>query len=191
VSDLTFAQASRRNFTLPIVIAVVVLGVAGGLIYYWLPKTDADARITGVVVHPIKTVYKAPDDMRAGAHHKVQDVNEADLYVIPMVRIENHLGVPIDLKDFTVSLVTAQGGLSTSAVEKGDLSTVFQAYPEIKPLMGTPLLRETSVPAKQGVQGTLLLQFPVQATVWEQRQSATLTIDFYRQTSITIPFPKP
>jgi len=191
VTDLTFAQAPRRNLSVPIVIAVAVLGIAGGLIYHSIPKTDAEASITGVVVHPIQTVYKKPADIGAAYRAKVHDVAVADLYLIPTVRIDDHLGVPLDLKDFTMSFTSASGELQTGAIEQGDLATVYQVFPEIKPLMGTPLLRETSVPPKKSVAGTLLFQLPVPKEMWEQRQAATLTIDFYRQASITVPFPKP
>jgi hypothetical protein len=176
--------------TLPILIAVAVLGVAAGWIYHRIPQTDAAASITEVVVHPIQTVFKKPADIGAAYRNKVHDVAVADLYLISTVRIENHLGVPMDLKDFTISFTSTSGELQTGAIEVADLATVYQVFPEIKPLMGTPLLRETSVPPKESVEGTLLFQLPVPKEMWEQRQAAMLTIDFYRQASITIPFPK-
>ena len=189
MSSLTFAQSARRNLAVPILIAVIVLGIAGDVAYRLIPHSDAGAAITHVIVHPSDVVLKAQPG--SGAFKVLKpNVTETDLYIIPTVHIDDHLGVPLFLKDFHVVVATPGGEINTSAVEQNDLPIVYNAFPEIKPLMGTPLLRETSVAPKQSVEGNLLLHFTMPQSVWDSRQSAALTIDFYHQDSITVPFPK-
>lgn len=187
----SFAQPASRNLALPILIAVLVLGVGAALAYHFIPRSEASATITGVLVHPIKTTFKQEAQNNGFKVMKQKEVSEFDLYIIPTVRIDDHLSIPLFLKDFTVTLTTPDGELHASAIEQSDLPTVYNAFPDIKPLMPTPLLRESSVAPKQSAEGTLLLQFPIPQSTWDTRQSATLTIDFYHQPSLTIPFPKP
>jgi hypothetical protein len=191
VSSLTFAQPARRGLTIPILIAVALLAIAAAIAYRIIPHTDADARITHVIVHPTHVVLKSQTGRGAFKILKQQNITESDLYIIPTLHIDDHLGVPLFLKDFHVVVETPSGQVHASAVEQNDLSIVYNAFPEIEPLMGTPLLRETSVAPKHSVDGNLLLHFTMPQSVWDGRQSAALTIDFYHQDSITIPFPKP
>ncbi len=190
MSELTFSQPARSNLILPILIAVVVLGVGGGLLFHFMPHKTADLAITQTQVYPIHVEYKR---QQAGGF-KVLDnssTSEDDLYVVPTLRIEDKLGMPLYIKDFTATLNTASGEIHTSAIEKTDLDTVFAAYPAVKPLVGTPLLRETAIAPDKPTEGTLLLQFPITKAAWDGRQSASITIDFYHQPSLTVAIPKP
>jgi len=190
VSDLSFAQPERRNYAVPILIALVLLGTAGGLIYREFAKRVVLAAVTRTTLHPIKVTYKRPP--QTGSFRLLANQQgERDLYVIPDVRIENHLTVPLFLKDFTVTMTLADGQMRTAAIEKNDLEIVYASFPEIKPLMGTPLLRETEIAPGQTAEGTLLAQFAIPESTWDKRQSASITIDFYHQDSMTIPIPKP
>jgi hypothetical protein len=190
VSDITFAQSERRNYAVPILVALVVLGVVGGLLYRNYSRRVVIATVTHATLHPITVSYKrAPQtgSFRVLANQQ----GESDLYVVPDLKIENHLTVPVFLKDFTVTVTLADGELRTAAIEKNDLNIVYASFPEIKPLMTTPLLRETEIAPGQTAEGTLLAQFAIPQSTWEQRKSASVTIDFYHQDSMTIPFPKP
>ncbi len=190
MTDIAFSQPERRNYTLPILVALVLLGIAGGLIYRTFSKRVVIAAVTHTTLHPIKVTYKrAPQtgSFRVLANQQ----GESDLYIIPSLRIENHLTVPLFLKDFTITMTIADGELRTAAIEKNDLDIVYASFPELKPLMATPLLRETELAPGQTVEGTLLAQFAVPQSTWDKRQSATVTVDFYHQDSMTIPIPKP
>jgi hypothetical protein len=188
VSPLTFAQYSRRNYTVPILIAVAVIGLAAGLVYRTLAARTVTATVTQTTAHPVQVLYKQPI---SGAFKVVgqNKAGETDLYLISTVRIENHLTDPLFLKDFTLSFTAPDGERHTGAIEKNDLDTVYTAFPEIKPLMATPLLRESEIAPGATAQGTVLAQFPIPQSLWDQRQSATLTIDLYHQPSINIPIP--
>ena len=190
MTDLTFSQPERRNYAVPILVALVILGVAGGLLYRKYSRRVVLATVTHTTVHPITIKYKK--QAQTGSFKVIGGPQgESDLYVIPSLRIENHLTVPLFLKDFTITMDLADGEVRAMAIEKNDLNTVYASFPEMKPLMGTPLLRETEVAPGQTVEGTLLAQFPVPQSTWDKRQSATITVDFYHQDSMTIPIPKP
>jgi len=190
VAEFTFAQTARRNYTVPVLIALAVLGVAAALVYRAQAGRTVIATVTHTTAHPVQVLYRQPF---SGAFKVVgqNKAGETDLYLIYTVRIENHLTDPLFLKDFTLSFITPEGERHTSAIEKNDLDIVYAAFPEIKSLMATPLLRESEIQPGTTAEGTVLAQFPVPETVWNQRQSATLTIDLYHQPSIIIPIPKP
>jgi hypothetical protein len=190
VTDLTFAQAARRNYTVPIVAALVVLGIAGGVLYRHMVKQIVIGTVTHTAVYPVHV--KPRNQPQTGSFKIVdQGSSEQDLYVALTMRIENHLTVPLFLKDFTITLTTPEGEISTIAIEKQDLNTVYTAFPDMKPLMTSPLLRETDVPPGETREGTLLAQFAIPRKLWDERKSATITVDFYHQDSMTIPVPKP
>jgi hypothetical protein len=188
VAQLTFAQSERRNYTVPILISLALLGVAAGLLYHAFAGKTVIAIVTHTTAHPVQVLYQQPI---TGAFKVVgqNKPGETDLYLISTVRIEDHLTDPLFLKDFTVSFTAPDGERHTSAIEKNDLDIVYNAFPEIKPLMASPLLRESEIAPGTTAEGTILAQFPIPQSIWDHRQSATLTIDFYHQPSMTIPIP--
>ena len=190
VVELNFSQPERRNYLVPIFVALAVLALAGGVVYRTLSKRVVNAAVTHTTVHPIHVVYTK--QAQTGSFKVLGGPqSESDLYLIPSVRIENHLAVPLFLKDFTITMTGADGELHTSAIEKNDLEVVYASFPEIKPLMGTPLLRDEEIAPGATVEGTVLAQFTIPQKMWDERQSATLTVDLYHQDSMTLPIPKP
>jgi len=188
VAPLTFAQSERRNYTVPILISLAVLGVAAAIVYRAQAGRTVIATVTHTTAHPVQVLYRQPF---SGAFKVVgpNKAGETDLYLISTVRIENRLTDPLFLKDFTVSFTAPDGERHTSAIEKNDLEIVYTAFPEIKPLMASPLLRESEIAPGATAEGTVLAQFPIPESVWDHRQSAALTIDFYHQPPLTIPIP--
>ena len=113
------------------------------------------------------------------------------LEVLARVHLDNPLKVALTLNDFTATITAADGSqMKVGAVEKPDLATVFTAFPALKGMVGTPLLRETTIAPGQNADGTILLQFPVSKTAWDQRQTAIVTIEFYREPPVTVTIPK-
>jgi len=190
VAELTFAQPERRSYIVPVLVVVVLFGVAAALIYRKMAQRTLVATVTQTIAHPVKVFYKAAPQSSSFKVLKVQE-GESDLYLVPTVRIENHLDVPMYLKDFTVTFDTAEGEMHTSAIEKNDLDAVYSSFPEIRSLMAKPLLRETSIAPGATAEGTLLAQFAIPQSTWDERKSATVTIDFYHAPSMTIPISKP
>jgi Domain of unknown function (DUF4352) len=191
VSDLTFAQPDRRNFALPILLALGVLAVAAGLLAYFFPYKKPQVALTHSTIYIGHTVFEKQNFQNGTKVVGQGPSTEDDLYVIATVHIQNPLKVPLTLNDFTATLTGADGSqMQTSGVEKNQLDSVFIAFPELKPMTGTPLLRETVIAPGQSADGTILFQLPVAKTTWDQRQSATFSIDFYRESPVLVTIPK-
>jgi hypothetical protein len=183
---LTFAQSERPTLLGPIAIAVAVLLAAGVGFYLYIPHRLADITVTHTAVLPIHTIIQT--DSKLIGH---QQQPEDDLYVLATVRIANRLRIPLFLSDITSTLTTANDSVTTtSAIEKNDLSSVYTAFPAIQPLTGPPLLREATIEPGMPAEGMVLLRFPLTRSDWNNRKSATLTLTFYHQSSITLTIPK-
>ncbi len=184
VSDIRFAQPARRNLLAPVLIAFVVLGIVLALVLRYTPHRTADLTITKTAVYPAHTVFKS-DSILVG-----RDRAQDDLYVLVNLRIDDRLNLPLFLKDFTATLTTFDGEeFHTSATEKQDFDTLYEAFPAVKKLSSTPLLRETLIEPGKSAEGMVLLHFPVAAEAWDRRRSAVLSVDLYHQGPITITIP--
>jgi hypothetical protein len=191
VPEPTFAQPDRRNFALPILLALGTLAIAAGLLAYFFPYKKPQVAITHSVVYVAHTVFEKQKFDNGTQVVGQGPSTEDDLYVLETVRIENPLKVPLSLNDFTATLTGADGSqMQTSAIEKNQLDTVFTAFPALKSMTGTPLLRETTIAPGQSTEGTILLQFPVAKSTWDQRQAATFSIEFYRESPVVVTIPK-
>jgi hypothetical protein len=176
VAQLTFAQPGHRNLLAPVLLAFLILGILLALVIRATPRRTADLTITHTVVVPIHTVLKS-DSIVVG-----KDQSQDDLYVLATLRIADNLHLPLFLKNFTATLTTAEGEeLTTSAIEKQDLPTVYAAFPTLHSLASTPLLRESMIDPGQSAEGMILLHFPITQAVWDHRRNATLNIDLYHQ----------
>jgi hypothetical protein len=185
VSELKFSQPARRNLLAPVLVAFVILGIAIALVLRYTPHTIADLTILRTAVYPTHTLYKS-DTMVVG-----RDQAQDDLYVLTTIRIEDRLNLPIFLKDFTATLLTADGDqVTTSAVQKTDLENLYTTFPALKPLSSAPLLRETLIDPGHSAEGMILLHFPVTEEEWNHRRSAILHIDLYHQGPISITIPQ-
>lgn len=188
--DLSFAQPARRSFALPLAISILLLALVAVLLFRLLPQKTADVSVSRLSAYPSHVVFKS-DSIVVG-----QDQAQDTMYVLATVRITDHLKLPLFLKDFTATLVPSDGGpLSpVSAVEKGDLATVFSTFPAVAKLAAAqgapPLTRETEIQPGQTAEGWLLLSFPVSEKIWNERQAATISVDLYHQPALTVPIPK-
>jgi hypothetical protein len=192
VPEPTFAQPDRRNFALPLLLALGVLAIAAGLLAYFFPYKKPQLTITHSAVYLGHTVFER-QNFENGTNVVGQGPStEDDLYVLETVHIENPLKVPLTLNDFTATLTATDGSqMKIGAIEKPELPTVFTAFPALKPLVAMPLLRETTIAPGQSADGVIVLPFPVAKSTWDQRQSAILTIEFYRESPVNLTIPKP
>ena len=189
VADLSFAQPARRNLLAPISIALLVLAATAFLLFRLLPRDTAEITVPRVTTYASHLVFKS-DSIVVG-----RDQTQDTLYTLVTVRITDHLKLPLFLKDFTATLTMAEGSTPpVSAIEKGDLPSVFATFPAVQKLAAAqgvpPLYRETQINPGQTIEGYLLLQFPVTEKQWNERQAATLSIDLYHQSAITVEIPK-
>jgi hypothetical protein len=186
MSELTFSQSERRSILGPILVALAVLFVAGYGVYLYLPHRVADLSVTHTAYLPTHTVIESGSKV-IGHETETQEA----LYVLPTVRIEDKLHVPLFISDITATLTTADDSVvNTSAITKADLDAVYTTFPALKPLATTPLLRESSVPTGGAAEGMVMFSFPVTEADWKNRKSATVTVEFYHQGSFTVTIPK-
>jgi len=184
VSDPKFAQSARSNLLAPVLIAFLLLGIALALVLRYTPHKVADIAIVHTAVYPAHTVFKS-ETILVG-----RDRSQDDLYVLVTVTVTDRLNLPIFLKDFTGTLVTADGEeVAGTAAQKGELDNLYTTFPALRPLASAPLLRETLISPNNSESGMVLLHFPVAAETWNRRRSAALNIDLYHQgpMSVTIP----
>jgi hypothetical protein len=176
VSDLKFAQPVRRNLLVPVLLAFLILGIILALVLRFTPHKTAELAITRTVVFPTHTVFKSETIVVSSQH------TEDDLYVLTTLHIDDRLHLPLFLKDFTATLTTADGEqITTSAIEKRDLDTVYTSFPDLKAVATEPLLRDSIVNPGESAEGMILLHFPVTKDVWDRCRSAMLNVDLYHQ----------
>jgi hypothetical protein len=192
VSEPNFAQPARRNLALPLILAVAVLASAGAMLAYFFPSKAPQVALTHSTVYVGRTVFEK-QTFQNGSHVVGQGPSEEqDLYVVATVHIDNPLKTTLYLDDLNATLTGADGSqMQTSAIGKQDLSSVYNAFPALKPMVVTPLVREAGIAPGQSTEGTVLLQFPVTKSIWDSRQSATLSVGFYHVAPITVALPKP
>jgi hypothetical protein len=191
VPDPVFAQPDRRNFALPILLALGILAIAAGLLAYFFPFKKPQIAITHSVVYVAHTVFEKQNFQNGTQVIGQGPSTEDDLYVLETVRIQNPFKTPLTLNDFTATLTGADGSqMQTSAIEKNQLDIVFTAFPALKSMTGTPLLRETTIAPGQSTEGTILLQFPIAKATWDQRQGATVSVEFYHESPVILTIPK-
>jgi hypothetical protein len=190
MSDLTFAQAERRNFLVPAIIAIVVLAVIALVVAHFynpVPPLAADITLTKVAYLPEHIVFHE-DSIVVG--HK--DPFEDDLYAVANVRIVNRLKVPLLLNDITILLTAPDGTQTTaSAANKKDLPNLYVTFPALKPVVSEPVLRGTKLQPGEQAEGMVLFTFPITQAVWDQRKSAVISFDFINQTPVEVTIPNP
>ncbi len=186
MADLNFTQQERRSYLVPALLALVVLAIFLGYFFWRTPMRMANATVTHVAVFPVHTTLDSGSHL-VGIGDQAQD----DLYVLVNVRIDNRLHIPLFLSDFNAAYTAPDDTVTeTNAVEANDLNNLALTFPAMKPLETTPLLRESTIPADSHAEGMVILHFLIPQSDWDQRKSATLTITFYHQGSMTIPIPK-
>jgi hypothetical protein len=185
MAELTFAQAERRSYLIPGLAVLAIVAIAAALIDKFTPHRIADLAVTHTIVIPIRTVTPSPMELSRGTY-PAQD----DLYILTTVRIDDKLRLPIVIKDITGKLTTPDGEDSTSAIEKTEFDNLYTTFPQLKPLAGPPLYRDTVVQPNGHADGMVLLHFPIDQATWDKRTSATITITTYSQGDLTVPIPK-
>jgi hypothetical protein len=187
MADLTFKQSESRNFLVPILIALVLVGAVAGYVYL-TPHRVADIAVTHTAVYPTHTVFKT-DSKLVGAKDEIQDA----LYVLATVRIDNHSKVPLKIDDLSGTLTPPDNTTDPStvtAIRKADYDGIYMTFPALKPMAGPPLLPETAIQPGDHAEGMVMLNFPNTEADWKQRKSATVTIGFYNQEPFTVTIPK-
>ncbi len=185
MSEPTFAQPERHSFAAPIVVALLVLGLAGLALRHMLPTAAVEAQIVSTAVLPEVTVFQS--DSRVLTPRETAHV----FFVASTVRIDNKGERPVSLEDFKLAFTSARGEQATpSAVYRSDLANLELMYPALTPLAGNLLLRDTVVAPGKSATGTLLFTLNIPESMWNSRKSAVLEIDPYHLDPIHLTIPK-
>ena len=182
-------ETKQRSMLLPILLALLVLAVAGT----WFAKTYVHASVGGAVdrvaLFPYHVEYKRPEGMMVGAN-----ATDDELYVIANVSLTDRTEVPLFLKELTGSFLGEDGSLfEAHLIDKNDLPRLMQMFPALKAKadsMGTqPLVREQTIPTGSTGRGYVVLLYNIPQSVWDKRKSAEVSVDFYHQDKVSLPIP--
>lgn len=184
MTDLKFAQPARRNLLAPVLIAFLLLGIAIALVIRYTPSRAVNLTLSHTSLFPTHTVFKS-DSIVVGS-----DKAEDNLYILTNLRVDDPLHLPLILKDFTATLITADDqNMTTSAVEEKELPNIYTSFPALKVRASKPLARDTLIAPGASAEGLILLQFPITKEVWDHRKSAVLHVDLYHQGTFPVSIP--
>jgi hypothetical protein len=166
------------NVILPIIIAVVVVGIAIFL-YAWLGEkpNPAAGEVTNVIAHPM---HRETSGLDAAGAAMPKDVFEQVL-VFAHVKLHNRTKEPLFLHQIMIN-ATLDDGIHTSYVAAPtEYDRAFMGYPEIAPLRGKPLNTEQTVEGGQTVEGDILASFRLTKQQWDARKGLDFTFGFRYQ----------
>ena len=184
MSELTFSQPERRSFLVPILSAIAAIALAIAVAIHFFPATTVNISHRHTDVLPTETVFKGSTVVGLSETQHV-------LFVAATIQVDNQLRVPVYLDDFHITLTDPSGAAMTvSADTPKDLPDLEVNYPGIKPLVGTPLVRNTEIDPAKSAEGTLLFALAIPKDVWDTRKSAVIKVDLYHQPAIYVTIPK-
>ncbi len=184
VPDLTFSQPERRSFLVPILLALAAIALAIGIAIRFFPSTTVNISHIHTDVLPTETVFKGSTIVGLNETNRI-------LFVASTIKVDNQLRVPIYLDDFHITLTDPSGAeMTVSADTPKDIPDAEANYPGIKPLITTPLVRNTEIDPAKSAQGTLLFPLTIRKEIWDARKSAVIKVDLYHQPAIYVTIPK-
>ena len=181
-----FTHSESRPIFPRVLLAIAALAIAAAVVIHFFPTRTV--KLTHIHTDLL------PEDAEFKSDSIVTGLNQTEhvLYIATTLRIDNQLHVPIFLNDFHLTFTNPDGAeLATTAYTKTDLPNLELTFPALKPLVGTPLSRETAINPGRSAQGTLLFALNLPQTLWDQRKSAVIQIELYHQPSAYLVIPKP
>jgi len=185
VSEPTFSQQQSRSLLVPALVAVALLAIAFFVARHFFAAPTLSAEHVRTEILPTVSVYKT-DTIVVGPN----ETNHT-LFVASTLRVGNQQAYPVSLDDFTLTLTDPSGAeLVERAIQKQDLPNLEIEFPKLKPLLATPLLRDTSIDPKKSVEGTVLFSLPISQSVWDSRGTAEIKVDIYHNHPLFLTIPK-
>ena len=180
-----FPQPERRSTLVPILVAIVAIAAAVLIGIHFFPATALNIVHLKTDVVETHTVYKT-DTKVVGVLPETQDI----LYIATSLRVENQHRGPISLDGYSLTFTNPDGAqLVVKAIEKGDIPSVEQTFPQLTPYLSKAMLRDTEVEAGQSATGTLVFPLQVPKAMWDARKSAVIQVDVYHQPSLYLTIP--
>lgn len=167
--------------------AVLVMLAIGAYVYFGEKPPVAVGEVTHLTAYPIHRVSNAiPEGSRAA---KVE-LNFDEIIVVAEVRLHNQTKGPLFLFDMAALLSLPGEEHRSLAANATDYNRVFVAYPQLVPMREQPLLRDTTIPAGETVEGQLIFNYPITKEQWDLRRSLDITLSFLHQKDLTLPAPQ-
>jgi len=144
----------------PIIVAILAVGLVLALAAWMLRSKPV--------------VQGGIDDVFA-----VEVPNVHSSLVAVQVHLKNSSGKPLVLRE---AVVTARGGWGESSDTGAagvDFPRYAAAFPDLKPHLGAPLLRESRFAPDAEVKGTILVALPLTRADFEARKDLSVTLNFY------------
>ncbi len=177
-------QREPRSFLLPGLLALVALALAAAIAIHFYPATSVNVAHIHTDLLPQDVAFKS-DSIVTGVNQ-----TEHVLYIASTIRVDNQLRVPVFLDDFHLTFTNPDGAeLTAAASTRPELSNIEVTFPALKPLLATPLLRETAIEPGKSAQGTLLFALNIPQSMWDARKSAIIQVGLYHQPAVYVTIP--
>jgi hypothetical protein len=164
--ELDDAKHSLPNFV-PVIIALAIIAVVVTAAAYLL-------RSKPVASGTLDAVYA------------VEQMSHSTSFVAVNVTLRNTSEKMLYIKDIKAEISTPSGSFVDDAASAADYDRYLAAYPDLKPVVKTPLKVETRIAPGSSVEGTVLVNFPVTKADFDKRTGVTVTIIPYDHSSINI-----
>jgi hypothetical protein len=189
IAEFEEEEENQRGILGPVLFALfAILALTITVIHYTYHKDFATGAIPSTIVYPIHTESTASNQMvGAGA--------EDDLYLLPTVELRNHITLPLFIESLAADVTTADGATyHCTAAQENDFTPTYAAYSglwhAVQVTGDKPLQRDTRIESDDGTaHGLVMVHFPISQDAWQHRQSASVTVSFYHQPPLVIPFP--
>jgi len=183
------SEGGLHNLLVPGLLALLLLATAAYfLVRFTHHKDFATGSITATTVFPIHHAAPSGGVRLANAH------GQEEVYILPVVGVTNHVSLPLFIESIAADVTTADGvTLHCNGAQLSDFQPMYAMYPALAQIEtgdgNSPLQRDTRIESNSEAHGLVMVHFPISQDAWAHRQSAAVTVSFYHQPPITIPFP--
>jgi hypothetical protein len=185
VPEPRFAQSERRSFLVPIILALAALALAVVIAIHFFPATTINAQHIHTDILAKETVFKSQTIVVGTAQ------TENTLLIASAIKVDNLTRATIYLDGFDLTFSNPDDAqLTAKALTRDEVANAELSFPDLKPLVTNPLLRDTAIEPGKSAQGTIVFSLPIPKTMWEARKVATIQIEIYHQSPVFQDIPK-
>jgi hypothetical protein len=171
-----------------LIAAIVIAIVIAAVIFFSEKPAVVSGEVTHVNAYP---VHRVSNSALAAEPRAAKVENTFDqIIVIAEVRLHNQGKVPVYLSDISGVVTLPNEQDRSFAANPGNYNRLFLAYPELSPVKSQPLLRDSTIPAGETVEGQLIFNYGITQDQWNARKSLDLTISFVHQSDLTLTAPQ-
>jgi hypothetical protein len=185
VPEPRFAQAERRSFLVPILLALAAIAAAFLIAIHFFPATTINAEHIHTDLLAKQTTFKSSTIVVGPGQ------SENTLFIASTIKVDNLTRTTIYLDGFDLTFSNPDDAqLTAKALTKDEIANAELSFPDLKPLLTTPLNRDTAIDPGKSAQGTIVFALPIPKTMWDARKVATIQIEIYHQSPVFQNIPK-